>query len=445
MTNYPVPPGQLQAYTGYQRREWNLKWQDPSQIPDNSDYTVIGAAVYRSEGTDRGPYTLLTPTPVGGVLYTDAAHPLLINREIVKTGDWVSQGFRNEWIFRTKHPIVRRNNPSQMANRSTDVVVELDGQPITINRVFDREIHLSNKTNYDAIEDIIYPAPDFKNASSITVTYWTANSAPITEFSSKTYYRVTTVAEKDGQLYETPLKYCKPVTPNELEGLNYIWKEAIRRNKWIIQRGERVHLFTRKKYGCKCTCGRPLRDVINQPQPLSTCKTCYGTGIVGGYDGPYPIYLAPDQTDETRERTNFGTVTTFTYNVFTGPEPTITPRDFVVKDDGQRFSVGMSIERPSERGQILQQHFPISLVREDDIRYEVPMVADQNTFMEPLKIRSIENIATGYPKLNRLDPRYQPIPTGTAMYTHQTHTDSVLWSRMGLGKSLTWSNVNGDF
>ena len=46
------------------------------------------------------------------------------------------------------------------------------------------------------------------------------------------FYRIATVAEdpRTGTLHETPLEHCKPFSDRELERVDYMWREGIRRN-----------------------------------------------------------------------------------------------------------------------------------------------------------------------------------------------------------------------
>jgi hypothetical protein len=61
-----------------------------------------------------------------------------------------------------------------------------------------------------------------------------------------------------------------------------------------------------------------------------------------------------------------------TYEVWMGPSPVVTQRDFIVKQTGERYSIG-AVRRPSNRGNLLQQHFQIGYIDEQDIRYRVPV------------------------------------------------------------------------
>jgi len=80
----------------------------------------------------------------------------------------------------------------------------------------------------------------------------------------------------------------------------------------------------------------------------------------------------PDDAERRISQTMAGRRLEHSYEVWTGPSPMLTQRDFIVKQTGERYSVG-PVRRPSVRGRILQQHFNIAYIDEQDIRYRVPV------------------------------------------------------------------------
>jgi len=170
-------------------------------------------------------------------------------------------------------------------------------------------------------------------------------------------------------LMETPLEYAVVTSNAEIEKIDYIWREAVRRNQWILtQGGERVKAFIRKHAGPMCSC----YDGDTYKQPKGDCLICFGTGFVGGYEGPYDVVFAPDDADRSVEQQQNGSTVTHSYEVWTGPSPLFTQRDFIVKLNGERYSIG-GVRMPTNRGMVLQQHFNIGHIDEGDIRYRVPI------------------------------------------------------------------------
>ena len=192
------------------------------------------------------------------------------------------------------------------------------------------------------------------------------------------FYRVTTVGipvecdithVQPQDLVETPLESATATSSYEIEKLDFMWKEAIRRNRWILEQGgERVKMFLRKNVGVPCPCAP--NDIHKQPR--NDCPRCFGTGILGGYEGPYETIIAPDDAERRIAQKDIGRTLEHTYEVWTGPAPLLSMRDFLVKLNGDRYSVG-PVRFPSNRGMVLQQHFNIGHLDEQDIRYRVPV------------------------------------------------------------------------
>ena len=166
-----------------------------------------------------------------------------------------------------------------------------------------------------------------------------------------------------------------PASDMQIEQLDYIWREAMRRNRWILEQGgERVKLFVQKVSGMPCPCRSetdPQSRAYNK-QPSNRCRVCYGTGFVGGFEGPYDILMAPDDAEKRISQTPNGRRKEHSYEVWTSFSPIISMRDFVLKQNNERYSVG-PVRRPTNRGNVMQQHFNIAYIDPNDIRYDVPV------------------------------------------------------------------------
>jgi hypothetical protein len=194
------------------------------------------------------------------------------------------------------------------------------------------------------------------------------------------HYRATCVGipiDKDlslvqpQDLVETPIEHATVTSTMEVEKLDWIWREAIRRNRWILEQGgERVKIFLKKNMGLRCPC---IPDDYHG-QPINDCRDCYGTEFIGGYDGPYEAIISPDDAERKRSQKDKGRTIEHSYEVWTGPSPVLSMQDFLVKINGDRYTVG-AVRFPSNRGNVLQQHFTIGHIDEKDIRYRVPMTS----------------------------------------------------------------------
>ena len=365
----------------------DLRWDDPRLIATNGGYTIVGVNVYRSETSDRGPYFRLNDSPVGGGFFRDFTQNVPV-REIVDWDTaWVYKGGDkpndHKFTFKTKNPIVKKvshapyQNPT-WANSFQDVTLYIDGVEVTVQDVFGPtgEVTLINQPTFNQATEKVEHAALPTASSTVEIVYYVNRNFVSTSFGKDFHYRLATVAldpSTPSGYKETQLEFCEPASPLAVETLDYIWREAIRRNYWILQQGgERVKIFVRKMSGIPCTCKLDPRMVEYSQQPSQRCTTCYGTGYVGGYEGPYDSMIAPDDGDVRYSQTPTGRQQQHTYEVWTIPSPILTMRDFVVKQTNERFSIG-PVRRPSNRGNVLQQHFTIASFDDADIRYQVPI------------------------------------------------------------------------
>lgn len=363
----------------------------------NSSWTIVGVNVYRSDNGERGPYVRVNRLPVGSLFYRDSVDLALVQDEVIRwDGSWISKGDSandRRWIFQTAfRPIVKplpapvpgRSDVLQAvpANSPHDVSVRIDGVVVLADSVFGPlgQVTLVNRPYHDPVRQVWVPPrlPAADGSSEVVITYRYSRNAVQSKLdrTTQTFYRVTTVAldpASPSGYVETPLEYSPPVSVSQVESFDYIWREAVYRNAWILQQGgERVKLFKRRVSGIPCPCLVDAQTLEYGKQPSNRCLTCLGTGFVGAYDGPVDIIIVPDEADRRIEQTPFGRRLDHQYEVWTGPDPSITQRDFIVKQTGERYAVG-PVRRPAVRGLPLQQHFSIAYLDEGDVRYRMPV------------------------------------------------------------------------
>ena len=205
----------------------------------------------------------------------------------------------------------------------------------------------------------------------VLATYRYLSNHVKTDLGQRIFYRITSVAHDSisGHLIETPLDRATTGNNQKTEQLDWIWREAIRRNRFLLtQGGERVKLFIRKVVGQHCGCDSSLYG-----QPSADCTVCYNTGVIGGYSGSYDILIAPDDAEKAITQSNRGRTLAHDFDSWTGPTPLLCQRDFIVKLNGDRYAVG-PVRMPTVRGMQLQQFFSLSHLDEQDIRYKVPVL-----------------------------------------------------------------------
>lgn len=447
---YPIPPINGQVVNPYLRGVHDLRWDDPSLLPDNTAFTIVGVNIYRSDASDLGPYFRINPYPISGTFYRDLTDNTMVSKEIVRWDtSWVSKGASandRSWIFRTANPIVKSvsNAPFQsvtMADSPSDVTLYVDDVEVPVENVFgpNGEVTLINQATVDPATEQLISAILPTIDSTVTITYYTNRNHVRSGLDAKIHYRLTTVAldsTTPSGYTETPLKYCQPYTNIAVETLDYIWREAMRRNNWILEQGgERVKAFVKKMSGIPCTCQMDERTLEFSQMPRNSCLDCYGTGYVGGYEGPYEMIIGPDDAERRISQQVSGRRMEHTYEIWMGPSPLLTQRDFIVKQTNERYSVG-PVRRPSNRGNVLQQHFNIAYIDEGDIRYKMPIVG--YTELPWPQTRQERDPDVPFPVIGtRYEPRQEGVHKATPM---ETEKSGIPDEREQRGRTPTWEN-----
>lgn len=356
----------------------------------NATWNIVGVNIYRSDTGERGPYFRVNKLPVGATFYRDCTTNVLVSNEIIDWNtQWLNRGDASNngrWRLQTRYtPVVKEKGNSIPASSPMDVTITIDGVTVPAGAVFGEtgEIDLINVNTYDpTTEKIIQPVlPNPDGSSVVTVTYYRKGNHVRTALDhiAKVFYRLTTVAldptgTSPSGYVETPLGFSPPVAAINTEKVDYIWREAIKRNRWILEQGgERVKGFIRRETGVPCfSCRWDDRLLSVTEQPDSQCEECFGTGFTGGYEGPIDMIIGPDEAPRTVAQTPMGRRLEHSYDVWTGPSPMLSQRDFIVKQNGERYSIG-PVTRTAVRGVVLQQSFTIQYLDECDIRYKVPV------------------------------------------------------------------------
>lgn len=463
INQWPMPPFNGEVLSPLTKGSLDIRWDNPAVLAANTPWCIVGVNIYRSDVGERGPYHRINKTPIGGTFYRDHVNNITVTQEIIDwESDWIFRGDgpnTQEWRFRTQFPIVKPYvDRCVFANRQNEVTVTIDGVQANIHEVFGNtgEVTLVNTPQFEPGTQTSIP-PILPTADSqVLVTYITNTNVVSYELDRKIFYRLTAVAEHPeaaGGLVETPLEYCQPLTVYKVESLDWIWREAVRRNNWILEQGgERVKVYVRKTSGVPCDCAWDRKRKAFTKQHKSDCYNCFGTGFIGGYEGPYEMIVAPPDTERAVRQTNWGRTVQESYEVWTGPTPLLTQRDFIVKQTNERYSIG-PVRRPTNRGNILQQHFSLFRLDESDIRYEIPIDGlaelpwpESRTTIDPKEEKLVYPLAEygpmhqqtpseHSPQVYPNEPDYQATPTST-------EKDNIGDTREHRGRSQTWENQN---
>lgn len=414
----PWPAAPLNIFMMGGAGSFDLCWDDPASLALNSRFTIIGVNVYRSFDSEYGPFERITDYPIGSLFWRDQTQQTVETSEVVADSKWLVRGsetaelYGRRYVFQTEHRPLLQGGTQNLLATPKDIRVQVNGSDVPILRMdaANGVVEIDCTPYPNVATQTLDPVTDLAPGSGavVTVAYRRASNFVRTDIMQRAFYRVTTVGvpaakpieqSQPQDLIETPLERAAATSNAEIEKLDYIWREAVRRNRWILdQGGERVKIFLKKHVGQVCPCNRN-----DYGQPLNDCRLCFGTQILGGYEGPYDIVIAPDDAERRINHGPNGRNVEHTYEVWTGPSPLLSQRDFIAKIDGTRYSVG-PVRRPSNRGMLLQQHFNIGYLDEKDIRYAVPIdnpqgfvnqlapvIPDQHFAAEPTEKGNIPN------------------------------------------------------
>lgn len=422
---FPLPPLNVFCRSGYERGLIDLRWDNPAILTHNGKFSILGVNIYRSMDSEFGPFVRINEVPLGGGFYRDQTTNVLVEEDVseqfLQRNTVEDPSNPGRYVFKTQNPIVVPESQGVPSNDPRHVRVWVNDieVPVLAIRGASGEVVIDPWFRVDFPTQTVVGTFPKDPLDKVVCGYRYNRTLLGTDLNEgRIFYRFTTVGVScDGaDLVETPLEVASPTQLQEIEKLDYIWREAIHRNRWILdQGGERVKVFIRKTSGVPCPC---IPDT-HHGQALADCPVCFGGGFVGGFEGPFNLTIAPDDAEKKRNRSPIGSTTEHTYEVWTGPSPLLSQRDFVVKQNGDRYSVG-PVRMPSNRGNVLQQHFTINRLDISDIRYTLPI---DGVSLPPLTLSG------------------PPTPDGYAP-AEITEKENIPEEREIRGRTKVWENQN---
>lgn len=379
----PLAPRNLIITSPYSVEKTDVRWDNPKIIPQNSGLNILGCNVYRStDGPDS--YVKINDTPVTVLFYRDETQEqAVVSENATPTIKHVLEPEDKWFVYAQNRPVIIPGANGTPTNRIEDVTVDIDNgdgvflewPPFSVNGTTGEiELIRASVYNYE-LQQIVPPRLPFPPNGRVRISYTYLKHHVLTVLSQRIYYKVTTVAEDPDDntaTIETPLDEISDRTAFDVEAIDYIWRESIRRNRWILEQGgERVKIFIRKWMGTVC----PSHETL-YGQGYNDCTDCFGTNIVGGYEGPYNVMIAPPESEKMVELADMGLHIRYDWQSWMGPWPLLNERDVIVRQNNERYVVG-PVTPQGSRGAIYQQHFSMSYVDQGDIRYQIPITGGE--------------------------------------------------------------------
>ena len=380
----PFAPRNILVTSPYAVGKLDVRWDNPRVIPQNSGLQILGCNVYRSTDAQFGPYEKINDTPVTVLFYRDETkEQVVVDEDATRTLRYDLEPDGRWKVWAQHKPLIHPNSNGQTSTSIHDVKVEIDDGDGTFLEVpafavngVTGEIQLISAPSYNQeLQQVIPPRLPRQPGGRVRISYYYLRYSVLTVLNQRTFYKVTTVAvdpHDASKTIETPIDEISDRSAFDIDMIDWVWREAIKRNMWILEQGgERVKVFVRKWMGPKCPSYQ-----YNYAQSHNDCRLCMGTGIVDGYEGPYDILIAPPETEKSVELADMGLHIRYDWAAWTGCYPLLNARDVVIRGNNERYVVG-PVNPQGSRGAIYQQHFTMSYIDQGDIRYQIPIDGGQ--------------------------------------------------------------------
>lgn len=373
----PIGPRNLMVTSPYKIGVTDVRWDNPKLIPQNSGLNVLGVNVYRSTENPFGPYEKLNGAPIGVLYFRDMTQEVYTTEDATPTIKALKAPDNRWLIYSQRKPLIQPGSNGKISDRIEDVKIEIDDgdgnyiqvPAFTVSGQTGEICLISYPTFNQSISQIVPPRLPWPPNGRVRLSYTYLANQVLSRLNQRIYYKVTTEAvdPNDSRKHiETPLDEIEWRSTADIEEIDYIWRESIRRNRWILeQAGERVKVFTRKWMGERCP---NYED--SHGQSHQDCTICFGTTYVGGYYGPVDIIIAPPEAEKSIELLDMGLHIRYDFETWSGPFPMLNERDVIVRQSNERYIIG-PVNYQGSRGAIYQQHFTITYVDEGDIRYQI--------------------------------------------------------------------------
>ena len=352
------------------------------------DEAVKGYNVYRAFDYPAN-WQRLNPAPWAGHFYRDMSSLAQVTYT-VQPQDFVEHGELGRWAFRIPDiPYATVDAARVVVSNSPDdvsVTVSVSGNPAIDGQTFrpikvegfDRAVYMQMDNTLaegGAVSDTALVSDgDVSVADCIAVTLWQCTYKKLNNFVdiytslNRVYYTVVPVGADGRDCHPPGAKGSVVKNTQEVDQIDWVYEEMVRRNQYLFETtGEPAYLMFRKWRGTPCGC------LTGTQQPKTGCKSCFETGFVGGYIGPYDFLFVPPDSALVRELDEGGIKTTRDSRSYLTRTPIVQNGDLVIRRNGDRMVVNNVVYK-MPRGIILQQDFTVSLLPPGDTRYLIPVV-----------------------------------------------------------------------
>lgn len=150
--------------------------------------------------------------------------------------------------------------------------------------------------------------------------------------------------------------------------------EASRRFDMVLREfiGRRVLVLPQRTHGTRCG---GCWDNLKRRRTTSNCKTCFGSGVQGGYYQPQETFAAKPPHAEMVEVTSMFEMQPLDVLMWFGSRPRLKPRDLVVNTEGFRWRVER-VQRSEKNWALTRQTVQLRAISRDQVEYDIPIDPD---------------------------------------------------------------------
>ena len=152
----------------------------------------------------------------------------------------------------------------------------------------------------------------------------------------------------------------------DLEALEAIRRFDLTAREYI---GRKVLVLSRRTTGTRCTdCWDPLK----RRKTRSDCKTCFSTGVVGGYYPPKQTFAVKPPIQVASQLSGIFELQVTDCVMWISSMPRVKPRDLIIDADGRRWRA-VAIRRSEKLWALTRQTVQLREISKDQAEYDVPI------------------------------------------------------------------------
>lgn len=204
------------------------------------------------------------------------------------------------------------------------------------------------------------------NAVPITTPFFKDLSTLESSKHSLEYYVVEAVLN-DGTVWRTPVAHVGDRLPRWHD----IRMREIQRREWILLRkfaGVEASVLRQVRYGAPCP---ECLDRVSNKLMKDYCKTCYGTGVEGGYYSGFKTFLQFDASQDSMTYTYFGRMEVNQIGAWTIQVPALEPLDIVIRHKDFKIFRIKNVSNTEIQNKVSRQIMVLDEQPKESVLYEL--------------------------------------------------------------------------